>query len=81
MGRYYNINKKDAIKYKSSDLVMLNCKNLNIYRPAKKYDYKILSSFQIDKTISPIVVYHQLLESWIVHHIVHIKLLESFRLR
>jgi hypothetical protein len=81
MGRNYDKNKKDVPKYKVSDLVILNSKNLKICRLAKNFDYKMLGPFRVDKIISPMVVHLQLPEFWTVYPVFHVKLLELFRLQ
>jgi hypothetical protein len=81
IGRYHDKKKKDVPKYNISDLIMLNCNNLKMHQPGKKYDHKILGPFRIDKTIFPMVVRLQLLESWTVYLVFYIKLLELFRVQ
>jgi hypothetical protein len=63
MGQYYNKNKNDTPKYKISNPVMLNSKNLKMHHPAKKFDHKMLSPFRINKVISSMAVCLELPES------------------
>jgi hypothetical protein len=60
---------------------MLNTKNLSLRRPTNKFMIKIVRQFTIDKIVSPMVVHLILLESWKIHSVFHVKLLEPFRAR
>jgi hypothetical protein len=63
MEQYYNKFKKDMPKYKITNLVILNCKNFQIRRIIKKYDYKRLEPFHINKVICLIAIKLKLLDS------------------
>jgi hypothetical protein len=57
---------------------MLNTKNLNLCRPVKKFDIKMIWTFKIDKVVSPIAIQLVLPESWKIHPTFHVKLLDPF---
>jgi hypothetical protein len=81
MGKYYNKGKKEAPGYKIGDLCMLNTKNLSLRCPTKKFTMKMVGPFKIDKIVSPMAVHLILPESWKIHSVFHVKLLEPFRAR
>jgi hypothetical protein len=56
MGKYYKKRKKVPPEYKVGDLVMLNTKNLNLRRPVKKFDIKMIRPFKIDTVVSPMAM-------------------------
>jgi hypothetical protein len=60
---------------------MLNTKNLSLYHPTKKFTMKMVGHFKIDKIMSLMAVYLILAESWTIHSVVHVKLLEPFWVR
>jgi hypothetical protein len=48
IGKYYDKGKKVPPESKVSDLVMLNTGNLNLSRPDKKFDIKMIKPLIID---------------------------------
>jgi hypothetical protein len=62
MKRYYNKSKKYAPKYKIENIFMLNSKNLQMHRLTKKFNYKILEHFPINKVISPMAIKLKILD-------------------
>jgi hypothetical protein len=56
MGKYYDKGKRHLWSTRIGDLVMLNTKNLNLHRPVKKFDIKMIGPFKIDKVVSPMAM-------------------------
>lgn len=79
MGRYYDRNKLQAPAFQPGDLVMLNGKNLKTRRKCKKLDNKLFGPFEIVKVITPMAVRIRLPQSWKIHDVFHVKLLEPYR--
>jgi hypothetical protein len=81
MNRYYDKTRKEAPKHKVGDLVLLNSRNLKTRHPTKKLNHKLLGLFQINKVISPMTMKLSLSDSWTIHPVFHLKLLELYQQR
>jgi hypothetical protein len=63
IGWYYNTSKNNIPKYKIVNLIMLNCKNLQMHQLTKRVDYTILERLCINEIIFPIAMKLKLLDS------------------
>jgi hypothetical protein len=78
MGKYYDQHRLPAPEYKPGDLVMLNGKNLKTRKQCRKLENKLFGPFQVEKVISPMAIKLRLPQSWRIHNVFHVKLLEPY---
>jgi hypothetical protein len=80
MDRYWNWGKKDPLKYKVEDLVILKWTNLKTRRPAKKLNNKLHKPFQEEKVITPKAIWVTVPRSWGINNVFQVNLLEPYRI-
>lgn len=79
MGDHYDQKRLPAPSYKPGDLVMLNGKNIKTRKACKKLEAKLYGPFAVEKVISPMAVKLKLPQSWRIHDVFHVQLLEPYR--
>jgi hypothetical protein len=79
MRRYADRKRQDTPVYKVGDLVMLNGRNIQTRRPAKKMDHKNHGPFLVEKIVSPHAIRLALPRNWRIHNVFHVSLLEPYR--
>jgi len=64
---------------KKADRVMLNSKNLRTKRPMEKLDHKMFGPFVVKRKVGSRAYEIELLETWDIHPVFHVSLLEPYR--
>jgi hypothetical protein len=79
MSKYYDQHRLPHSEYEVGTQVMLNAKNIQTRRPAKKLAPKLYGPFQISKKIGTQSYQLELQERWRIHNVFHASLLEPYR--
>lgn len=84
MGKYYDKRHGEAPQFKKGDLVMLDGRNIKTKKPSKKLDFKLLGPFRVERAISGhagsvTACQLSLPQSWKIHPVFHVSLLEPYR--
>jgi hypothetical protein len=63
------------------DKILLNFKNIHIFKSSKKFDHKYYKSFEIEKLIEKQVYKLRLLNTFRIHNVFYVSLLKSYKER
>jgi hypothetical protein len=63
------------------DKLLLNFKNIHIFKSSKKLDHKYYESFEIEEFIKKQVYKLRLFNTFRIHNVLHVSLLKSYKKR
>jgi len=79
MGRYYNRKAKQQPDFKIGNMVMLHATGICTKRPTKKFAPNLYGPFKILEQRGELAYKLELPESWKIHPVFHVSLLEPYR--
>ncbi len=78
--KYYDEKHTSRI-FNVEDKILLNFKNIHIFRSSKKLDHKYYESFEIEKFIKKQAYKLRLFHTFQIHNVFHVSLLKSYKER
>ncbi len=63
------------------DKILLNFRNIHIFKSSKKFDHKYYESFEIEKLIEKQTYKLRLFNTFRIHNVFHVSLLKSYKER
>ncbi len=78
--KYYNEKHTSRI-FNVKDKILLNFRNIHIFRSSKKLDHKYYESFEIEKFIEKQAYKLRLSHTFRIHNVFHVSLLKSYKKR
>ncbi len=78
--KYYNEKHTSRI-FNVENKILLNFKNLHIFKSSKKLDHKYYESFEIEKFIEKQAYKLRLFHTFRIHNVFHVSLLKSYKER
>jgi hypothetical protein len=78
--KYYDRKHTSRI-FNVEDKILLNFKNIHIFKSSKKLDHKYYKSFEIEKLIEKQIYKLRLFNTFRIHNVFHVSLLKSYKER
>jgi hypothetical protein len=78
--KYYDEKHTSEI-FNVKDKILLNFRNIHIFKSSKKFDYKYYESFEIEEFIEKQIYKLRLSHTFRIHNVFHVSLLKSYKER